>query len=80
MVYASPVIPEALEDLYVSVSWRLLCFYLQKNISHVVVLMKLLLIASSNIWPVRTKENTTTERASQEARVLENNSIFQRLP
>jgi hypothetical protein len=37
--YTSPVIPEALENLYGSVRWRLLCFCLQKRINHAGVLM-----------------------------------------
>ena len=37
--YTSPVIPEALENLYGSVWWRLLCLCLQKKINFAGVLM-----------------------------------------
>ena len=43
------------------------------------VLFQSLLIDSSKIEPVRTKENNTTERVSQEARVLERRALFQML-
>jgi hypothetical protein len=38
------------------------------------------LVDYSRTKPVREKGNITTERASKEARVLENSSIFQRFP
>ena len=37
-VYTSLVIPEALENLYGSVRWALLCFCLQKRINYAGVL------------------------------------------
>ena len=77
-IYTSPVIPEALEYLYHSVCCSLLCFYLQKNINHTVVLMSDCGLTLQTFGQSEQKKTSQQNRVSQEALVLENSSILQR--